>query len=154
MACETTNYSLLLVLLLLLADGVTATGEQSCVQKPIFSRRSLHKEFSPSLSAGSLKLYQVTDTQGGSVSWPVRGLATYEIGAQARQFSFHCVSTVNTGNGLTWSSLDGSSSISQSEVQNGISLDFNNPAISDSGRYRCQDVFTNEVVDFTLTLGT
>ena len=71
---------------------------------------------------------------------PVNGIATYEIGPQARHFDFHCVSLVNDGQELSWSRLTGGSlTRTQNILPKGISLDLSSPLQSDTGKYRCSD---------------
>ena len=76
------------------------------------------------MRADSLQITQVEITSGGAVPHPVDGIATYEIGPQARHFDFHCVSLVNDGSGLSWSRPNGMLSRTQTALPKGISMDF------------------------------
>ena len=90
-----------------------------------------------------------------SDSWIVEGVATYEYGGSILKiFQFHCTSTSNNGNGLSWArkELDASLTKSQTIITNGISLDFNNPDPNDSGIYICSDdnsIDDNAVLNIT-----
>ena len=80
-----------------------------------------------------------------SDSWIVEGVATYEYGGSIPKiFEFHCTSTSNNGNGLSWARKDASLPKSQTVITNGISLDFNNPVANDAGIYICSDVNSND----------
>ena len=69
-----------------------------------------------------------------SDSWIVEGVATYEYGgSNLKIFEFHCTSTSNNGNGLSWARKDASLTKSQSVITGGMSLDFNNPVAKDAG---------------------
>ena len=80
-------------------------------------------------------------------SWIVEGVATYEYGgSNPKKFEFHCTSTSNNGNGLSWIRKDASLTRSQTVLANGISLQFNNPdpEANDAGIYICSDVNSND----------
>ena len=82
-----------------------------------------------------------------SDSWIVEGVATYEYGGSILQkFEFHCTSTSNNGNGLSWARKDVSLTRSQTIITNGISLQFNNPDpdTNDAGIYICSDANSND----------
>ena len=82
-----------------------------------------------------------------SDSWIVEGVATYEYGGSILQkFEFHCTSTSNNGNGLSWARKDVSLTRSQTIITNGISLQFNNPDpdANDAGIYICSDANSND----------
>ena len=91
------------------------------------------------MHADSLQITQVEITTQGTVPHPVDGIATYEIGPQARRFDFHCTSLIDSGIDLSWSKLFTGAPItrSQSVLPKGISLDLPDPLQSDSGTYRC-----------------
>ena len=78
-------------------------------------------------------------------SWIVEGVATYEYGESiSKIFQFHCTSTSNDGNGLSWARKKASLPKSQSVITNGISLNFNNPDANDAGIYICSDANSND----------
>ena len=81
-----------------------------------------------------------------SDSWIVEGVATYEYGGSILNiFEFHCTSTSNNGNGLSWARKDASLTKSQSVIiTGGISLKFNNPVANDAGVYICSDSNSND----------
>ena len=82
-----------------------------------------------------------------SDSWIVEGVATYEYGGSiSKQFEFHCTSTSNNGNGLSWARKNVSLTRSQTILTNGISLQFNNPDLdaNDAGIYICSDSNSND----------
>ena len=73
-------------------------------------------------------------------SWIVEGVATYEYGGSIPKiFDFHCTSTSNNGNGLSWARTDASLTKSQTVITNGISLNFTIPVANDAGIYICSD---------------
>ena len=72
-------------------------------------------------------------------------MATYEHGGSIPKiFEFHCTSTSNDGDGLTWTRKDASLTKSQTVITGGISLNFNNPVASDAGIYICSDDNSND----------
>ena len=80
-----------------------------------------------------------------SDSWIVEGVATYEYGGFIPKiFEFHCTSTSNNGNGLSWARKDTSLTKLQIVITDGISLDFNNPDANDAGIYICSDDNSND----------
>ena len=81
-------------------------------------------------------------------------MATYEHdGGTVRHFLFRCTSTVNNGNGLTWSRKTGGAlTKTQTIATGGIDLDFgNNPSASDAGIYVCQDSNSNDIAELNIT---
>ena len=95
---------------------------------------------------GDIEIRQVT----GDNSWIVEGVATYEHGGSIPKiFQFHCTSTSNNGDGLTWGRKDASLTKSQSVITGGISLNFNNPVASDAGIYVCSDNSNEAVLNIT-----
>ena len=109
--------------------------------------------FLPLFHTGGLQLWQIEVTSSGTVSWPLRGIATYEIGHNARHFQLRCVATINDGSDLTWSKAGSNIQRTQSVVSNGIQLDLANPVLDDAGTYICQDS-SNSSIRATVVLTT
>ena len=93
------------------------------------------------LYTGDIEIRQVN----ADISWIVEGVATYEHGGSIPKiFKFHCTSTSNNGNGLTWGRNDVELTKSQSVITGGISLNFDSPVANDAGIYICSDSNSND----------
>ena len=94
------------------------------------------------MCTGDIIIKQVASSD----SWIVEGVATFEYGGSIPNiFEFHCTSTSNNGNGLSWARKDASLTKSQNVIiTSGISLKFNNPVANDAGVYICSDGNSND----------
>ena len=96
-----------------------------------------------SLYTGYIVITQVYMAE--NYSWIVEGVATYEYGGSIPKiFEFHCTSTSNNGNGLSWARKGPKLTKSQTIITNGISLHFDSPDDDDAGIYICSDEDFND----------
>ena len=81
-------------------------------------------------------------------------MATYAHGGDVvRHFLFRCTSTINNGDGLTWSRKTGDLTKTQTVAPGGgIDLDFgSSPTASDAGVYVCRDGLSDDIAELNIT---
>ena len=87
------------------------------------------------------------------MQWVVKGLATYIVGNNPQTYLFYCTSTINNGNGVSWSRQGATLQKSQTAISKGSGLVFAVPLESDAGIYICEDRNSNDRVSVNITTG-